>query len=58
MGRGEDSIPRIVCGRCSEDRGRWVMPVAVEVHHGLVDGLDVARFLERFEKGLVTFQTL
>ena len=24
------------------------MPVAVEVHHALVDGLDVARFFERF----------
>jgi chloramphenicol O-acetyltransferase len=23
------------------------MPVAVEVHHALVDGLDVARFFER-----------
>ena len=50
IGRGDDSIPRLVFGRCSEERGRWVMPVAVEVHHGLVDGLDVARFLERFER--------
>ena len=25
-----------------------MMPVAVEVHHALVDGLDVARFFDRF----------
>lgn len=44
--RGE-SIPRIVFGKCSEDRdGRMTMPVAVEVHHALVHGIDVARFLE------------
>lgn len=51
-GRGQDSIPRLVFGRCSEQTGRWRMPVAIEVHHALVDGLDVARFLERFEQNL------
>ena len=51
-GRGQDSIPRIVFGRCSEENGRWRMPVAVEVHHCLVDGLDVARFFERFERNI------
>jgi chloramphenicol O-acetyltransferase len=33
-----------------------MMPVAVEVHHAVVDGLDVARFIDRFadlcKKGL------
>ena len=43
-----DSIPRIVFGRCTRERRRMKMPVAVEVHHALVDGLDVARFLDRF----------
>ncbi len=47
-----DSVPRIVFGKVVEEAGRWTMPVAVEVHHALVDGLDVARFLERFEQGL------
>ena len=45
---GNDSIPRIVFGRCEADRRRVKMPVAVEVHHALVDGLDVARFFEKF----------
>jgi chloramphenicol O-acetyltransferase len=30
------------------------MPVAVEVHHALVDGLDVAGFLERLERNLAS----
>jgi chloramphenicol O-acetyltransferase type A len=44
----QDSIPRVVFGRCVADGRRMKMPVAVEVHHALVDGLDVARFFERF----------
>lgn len=50
-GRG-DSIPRIVFGRCVPERRRMKMPVSVEVHHALVDGLDVARFFERFAANL------
>jgi chloramphenicol O-acetyltransferase type A len=46
-GKG-DSIPRIVFGRCAPEGRRMKMPVAVEVHHALVDGLDVAQFFERF----------
>lgn len=46
-GKG-DSIPRIVFGRCARDGRRMKMPVAVEVHHALVDGYDVARFYDRF----------
>ena len=54
--RGTDSIPRIVFGQCSKEGRRFVMPVAVEVHHALVDGLDVARFLERFQQELSEFR--
>jgi chloramphenicol O-acetyltransferase type A len=49
---GGDSIPRIVFGRCARQGGRMTMPVAVEVHHALVDGLDVARFFDRFNSSL------
>jgi chloramphenicol O-acetyltransferase type A len=52
LGRPDDCIPRIVFGRASEAGGVRKMPVAVEVHHALVDGLDVARFFERFEAAL------
>ena len=49
---GKDSVPRIVFGKCEQRGDRWLMPVAVEVHHALVDGLDVARFLDRLQQGL------
>ena len=49
---GSDSVPRLVFGKCAQRGGRWTMPVAVEVHHALVDGLDVARYLERLQQGL------
>lgn len=50
-----DSIPRIVFGKCVKDGGRSQMPVGVEVHHAVVDGLDVGRFFEKFEDGLRGF---
>jgi len=52
---GDDSIPRIVFGRCAPVDRKVMMPVAVEVHHGLVDGLDVARCLDRFQTSLTGF---
>ena len=51
---GGDSIPRIVFGKCTGDRRTLMMPVAVEVHHAVVDGLDVARFFERFSEELAS----
>jgi chloramphenicol O-acetyltransferase type A len=50
--RSRDSIPRIVFGRAVPESGRMLMPVAVEVHHALADGLDVARFFDRFDREL------
>jgi chloramphenicol O-acetyltransferase type A len=43
---GNDSVPRIAWGKCRPD---GFMPIQVDVHHGLVDGVDVARFLERLQ---------
>ena len=46
-----ESNPRIVFGkRSSRLGGAWSMPISVEVHHALVDGLHVARFLERYQE--------
>jgi len=49
---GNDSVPRVVFGKCTQQSGRWLMPVAAEVHHALVDGLDVARYLDRLQQNL------
>lgn len=44
-----DSIPKIVFGKHHRHRGRHTMPVSVEVHHALVDGLDVGEFFARLQ---------
>ncbi len=44
-----DSVPKIVFGK-AEKAGRQIrMPVSVEVHHALMDGIHVAKFVERFQ---------
>ena len=48
MARG-DSVPRVVFGERYQDGSRWRMPVSLEVHHAVMDGLDVHRFIESFE---------
>ncbi len=48
----EDCIPRIGWGKIEQDGERWRMPVAVQVHHALVDGLHVGRFFEALEERL------
>ncbi len=46
----EDSVPRITFGKVQQQGEKQMLPVAIQVHHGLVDGLHVARFLEHFQK--------
>lgn len=50
--RPGDSVPKVVFGRYHGAEGAERMPVSVEVHHALVDGLHVGRFLERFQARL------
>ncbi len=50
--RNGDSIPKIVLGKYYENGGRMKMPVSVEVHHSLMDGLHVGRFYEIFQENL------
>ena len=47
-----DAIPKIVFGKHREIAGRRLMPVSVEVHHALVDGLHVGRFYEGLQRCL------
>lgn len=39
-----DSNPRITWGKYFEDSGKYLMPVSVLCHHGLVDGAHLASF--------------
>jgi chloramphenicol O-acetyltransferase type A len=44
-----DSVPKIAFGKYTTENGRTRMPVSVEVHHALMDGLHVARYFEKFQ---------
>jgi chloramphenicol O-acetyltransferase type A len=42
--RNGDSVPKIVFGRHFDRDGRRFMPVAIDVHHALADGVHVGRW--------------
>jgi chloramphenicol O-acetyltransferase len=46
-----DSVPRIAWGKFSGDTTH-TMPVSLQVHHALVDGLHMARFFEALQEEL------
>ncbi len=47
--RRRTGIPKVTFGKYREEGGRLLMPVSVEVHHALMDGLHVGRFFERLQ---------
>jgi chloramphenicol O-acetyltransferase type A len=47
--RRRNGIPKISFGKYRDVGGRVLMPVSVEVHHALMDGLHVGRYFERLE---------
>ncbi|WP_165772221.1 CatA-like O-acetyltransferase [Niveispirillum lacus] len=49
---GDCSIPNIAIGKFGQRNGRVDFPVAVQAHHGLVDGLHIAQFIARLEEVL------
>jgi chloramphenicol O-acetyltransferase type A len=48
----DDAVPKIVFGKHREVGDRRLMPISVEVHHALVDGLHVGRFYEALQRRL------
>jgi chloramphenicol O-acetyltransferase type A len=50
---GDDSVPKIVLGKYGQTANEITMPVSVEVHHALMDGLHVSRFFEHLSAELV-----
>ncbi|WP_458232392.1 CatA-like O-acetyltransferase [Roseateles sp. P5_E8] len=47
-----DDRPKVAFGRFKEEGGRLLMPVAVDVHHALCDGVHVGHFFDRFQAQL------
>jgi chloramphenicol O-acetyltransferase type A len=52
----DDSFPRIAWGKFSEQNGRWLMPVNLQVHHALADGLHAGRFYQYAQETLDEFE--
>jgi chloramphenicol O-acetyltransferase type A len=48
----EDSIPKIAFGKFFREKQRTLLPFSVEVHHALMDGLHVGRYVSRLEETL------
>ena len=48
----EDSVPKISFGKFAKENERTLMPFSVEVHHSLMDGLHVGRYIARIEEML------
>jgi chloramphenicol O-acetyltransferase type A len=53
----EDSIPKIAFGKFIRKNERTLLPFSVEVHHALMDGLHVGRYVKRLEEALVEPET-
>jgi chloramphenicol O-acetyltransferase type A len=48
----EDAVPKLAFGRLQPDGARLWLPLAVEVHHALMDGLHVGRYVQDVEAAL------
>ena len=44
-----DSVPRLVWGKYFEEGGRIKMPLAVQAHHAVVDGVHLGHFFQKVE---------
>ena len=49
----EDSVPKIAFGKFTEENKRTKLPISVEVHHALMDGLHVGRYLSQMQEALL-----
>jgi chloramphenicol O-acetyltransferase type A len=49
----EDSVPKMAFGKIGEVNGRRMMPFSVEVHHAMMDGITVGRYLDRLQEMLL-----
>lgn len=47
-----ESVPKIAFGKFSIRDGRKYLPLSVEAHHGLADGIHIAKYLEEFQRQL------
>ena len=48
--KSEDSVPKIAFGKFVKANDRTFLPFSVEVHHALMDGLHVGRYVSRVQE--------
>lgn len=48
-----DSIPKIVFGKYFNESDKIMLPICIEVHHSLVDGFHVAKYLNVFRENII-----
>ena len=48
----KESVPKITFGKISMRNNEKMLPISIEAHHGLVDGLHIAKYLDEFQKQL------
>src|SRR6266480_6598918 len=53
----EDSVPKIAFGKFFKENQRTLLPFSVEVHHALMDGLHVGRYVSWLDEALANAQT-
>ncbi|SHI46446.1 chloramphenicol acetyltransferase [Aquimarina spongiae] len=46
----KDSVPKISFGKYTKKHGEMILPIAVNVHHGLMDGYHLGEYLEEFQR--------
>ena len=47
-----EGVPILTFGKMFKENGRLMMPLGVNAHHALMDGMHVAQFVESFQKKL------
>lgn len=50
--RREDAVPKIAFGRADADGPRLWLPFSVEVHHALMDGVHLGRYVQDMEAAM------
>ena len=45
-----DSCPKISFGKMTDKNGKKVMPISIHVHHALMDGFHVGKYIDTFQR--------
>ena len=48
----KESVPKITFGKFNVRDNRKYLPVSIEAHHGLVDGIHLSKYLQEFQREL------